>query len=269
MQIGQAVLLGIIQGLTEFLPVSSSGHLVLAQTILGVKDQGVAFEVFVHFGTLLAVLTIFFTDVINLLKAFIMFISSPFGMSEQYKNNRDLRLLVYLFIASLPAVIVGFVFKESIEAAFEDPRLVCIALIVTALILFATFFVRRSGRPLNLSNTFTMGLAQALAIVPGISRSGSTIGFGLFLKISGDSAARFSFLLAIPAILGATVLEGSDLFTEGIDASYLIPLIAGTAAAYMSGYIAIESLLKIVRKGKLYWFAPYCLLLGVIGLIYI
>ncbi|MBN2412915.1 undecaprenyl-diphosphate phosphatase [candidate division KSB1 bacterium] len=269
MNIGQALLLGIIQGLTEFLPVSSSGHLVLGKTILGIPEQGITFEVFVHFGTLLAVVTVFRKDILILLQAFFSLFkkSSSENFSARYNNDDNLRLLIYLIIATLPAVFVGLLFKDFIEKAFNDPHLVCIMLIVTAIILSLTWFSKQTNKPLGLLNTVVMGTAQALAILPGISRSGLTISAGLYLKISGNEAARFSFLLAIPAILGATILQAGDLVLSGIQADFILVLLAGTFSAYISGYIAIETLLGIVRRGKLYWFAPYCFIIGLLGLI--
>jgi undecaprenyl-diphosphatase len=260
----EAALLGLLQGLTEFLPVSSSGHLVLGKTLLGLPDQDIIFEVTVHFGTLLAVLTVFRDDIIRLIKAFF---SLPLGIGTKYRKNPDFRLLVFIAVATLPAVIAGLLFKPQIENAFNDSRLVCIMLIVTALILFSTLFQPRQKKPLGPGNTFLMGCAQALAILPGISRSGSTISTGLLLKVSGDEAARFSFLLSVPAILGATILEAKDVMVAGLSEELYLSLAVGMITSYLSGYIAIETLLGVVRRGKLFWFAPYCLLIGILGLL--
>lgn len=270
MNIGQALLLGIIQGLTEFLPVSSSGHLVLGKTLLGVPEQGITFEVFVHFGTLLAVVVTFWKDVCNLIRTFFSLFSksaNPVGYKERYKTDVNLQLLIYIIIATIPAVFIGLLFEDKIESAFNDPHLVCIMLLVTALILSLTFFVKKPEKPLGFVNTLVMGIAQSIAILPGISRSGSTISAGLFLKVDGNDAARFSFLLALPAILGATILKTAELGAEGFTGSYLLVLAVGTLAAFLSGYLAIKSMLGIVRRGKLYWFAPYCFIVGLVGLL--
>jgi undecaprenyl-diphosphatase len=270
--IGDAVILGILQGLTEFLPVSSSGHLVLGKALLGIAEQGIAFEVFVHFGTLLAVLTIFRNDVWQLLISFLsLFSKSTFksGIEIKYENDENFRLLVFILVATIPAVIVGLLLEDYVESAFNNPKVVGVTLILTAIILLLTLVPQKTLQKLNMKNTFIMGLAQAMAILPGISRSGSTISFGILFNISGNDAARFSFLLAIPAILGATILKVTDLFETGIDKQFFIVLLVGTVASYISGYIAIESLLKIVQKGKLYLFAPYCLVLGIIALLFI
>lgn len=268
----KALVLGLIQGLTEFLPISSSGHLVLGKYLLNLTESGIEFEVIVHFGTLLAVLTVFFHDIITLIKTFFSIFTKQFrnkGIKYQYYRNSDFRLLVYIILATIPAGIVGLLFEEKIEAFFVNPRMTCFMLIITAIILFLTFFVKNPKRKLNLSNTFAMGIAQAVAIMPGISRSGSTISTGLYFKLNGDDAARFSFLLALPAILGATILEASDLISSSISSDYFLSLAVGLIASYVSGYCAIELLLKVIKKGKLYWFSPYCLILGIIGLTFI
>jgi len=265
----QALILGIVQGLTEFLPVSSSGHLVLGKTLLGVPEQGITFEVFVHFGTLLAVVVAFRNDVLNLIRTFFSLFRpvNPQALRERYHKDANLRLLVFIIIATIPAGLIGILFEDKIEQAFNDPHLVCIMLLVTALILSLTFFVKKPAKPLGFINTLLMGIAQSIAILPGISRSGSTISSGLFCKVNGEDAARFSFLLALPAILGATILKAAELGAEGFTGSYLVILAVGTIAAFLSGYLAIKSMLGIVRRGKLYWFAPYCFIVGLVGLL--
>ncbi len=269
MTVGQAIFLGIIQGLTEFLPVSSSGHLVLGQALLGIQEQNITFEVFVHFGTLLAVLTVFYRDVGNIVLAFFSKdLISP-GPVEHYRRNANFRLAIYIIIGTIPAVIVGLFFKDFFEKSFNDPRLVCAMLIVTGLLLLSTLVPHRKRQGMGIINTFLIGIAQAFAILPGISRSGSTIVTGMHLKLDAVQAARFSFLLSIPAILGAALLEFMTILETGITLQNFLALAAGTIAAYISGYIAIESLLNIVRRGKLYMFAPYCIFLGILGLLLI
>jgi undecaprenyl-diphosphatase len=174
--------------------------------------------------------------------------------------------MIYIILGTIPAVVVGLLFESVVENAFSDPRFASGMLLVTAAILFATLFVNRTDKPLTTQNTVAMGFAQALAILPGISRSGSTISFGLFLRVSGDQAARFSFLLSIPAILGATILKSAEIAVAGISSTQLGLLALGTLVAFISGTVAIKTLLHIVRKGKLYWFAPYCLIIGLLGL---
>lgn len=280
MDVGKAVILGIVQGLTEFLPVSSSGHLVLGKYFLGLQEQGIEFEVFVHFGTLLAVFTIFRTDIFEMIKSFFSLFTPKFwdkGAKETYSTDANFRMLIFVVVGSVPAAIVGLLFEDKIETIFSSPHFASAMLIVTALILFLTLFVKQknAAQPgegtstLTFVNTFIIGIAQAFAILPGISRSGSTISVGLYQKVNGNEAARFSFLLAIPAVLGATILKSVELIESGIGGDMFIMLAAGMIASYISGFIAIESLLAIVGRGKLYWFAPYCLIIGVLGLIFI
>ncbi|MDZ7723996.1 MAG: undecaprenyl-diphosphate phosphatase [candidate division KSB1 bacterium] len=270
MEIWKAIVLGVVQGLTEFLPVSSSGHLVLGKHLLGLTETGIEFEVFVHFGTLLAVFTAFRKDIKDLALVFLRLFTPAFykdGVRSRYRNDVSLRMLVFIFIGSIPAAIAGLTLESEIESIFSSPRFASGMLLVTAFILALTYFVKRTDNQLKLNNTFIMGLAQALAILPGISRSGSTIGTGLLLKVEKSETARFSFLLAIPAILGATLLKTFDLAQAGISSQQMLELGIGLIAAYISGFLAIETLLAVVRRGKLYLFAPYCLIIGLLGLI--
>ncbi len=264
-----AIVLGLIQGLTEFLPISSSGHLVLGQALLGIVQQDILFEVFVHFGTLLAVFAVLWRDIIDLLKSFWGVFTKKHRLSGYYKNNADFRTVIFILIATLPAVAVGLILHSHIQHAFSDPIMACYMLIVTACILSVSYFAPANIKSNTLLISIAMGLAQALAIFPGISRSGSTISTGMILGIGGQEAARFSFLLSIPAILGATILEGRSLFIRIPDSHTLLVLITGTAVSFIAGYASMKFLLSVVKKGKLYWFAPYCLILGILGLIFL
>ncbi len=269
MSLLHALILGLLQGFTEFLPISSSGHLVLAGHFLGVRDAGIVFEVFVHFGTLLAIVAVFHRDILNLVRAFFSLFDRRLSWKTRYDTETDFRLMLYIVLATLPAVIVGLLFENKIEAAFENSRFVALALILTAILLGLTYYKRKGGKDLTLGNTLIMGIAQAMAIMPGISRSGSTISFGLFAGLRGDQAARFSFLLSIPAVLGATLLKVRDLAGMPVEGSYLLALAVGTIAAFLAGYVAIRWMLRILRHGNLYWFAPYCLLLGLLALLHL
>jgi undecaprenyl-diphosphatase len=272
MQIAKSLILGLVQGLTEFLPVSSSGHLVLGKQLLGLQEQGIVFEVFLHFGTMLAVLTVFSRDILNLIKTFFAFFTLGFhknGLQSQYQSNTDFRLLIFILAASVPAGVIGFIFENKIEATFGNPHLTSIMLIVTSLILFLTYFAKKTAKPLNFKNTFFTGIAQAVAILPGISRSGSTISAALYQGVEAGQAARFSFLLAVPAIMGATMIKSVEVIKTGISGDMFLVLAVGMFAAYISGLFAIQSMLAIVRRGKLYFFAPYCLILGILGLLFI
>lgn len=272
MQIFKAVILGLLQGITEFLPVSSSGHLVLAKHLLQLQEQGIEFEVFLHFGTLLAVLTVFRKDIMNLITAFFSLFTPQFyraGIQSRFKSDVHLQLLVFIVLASLPAAVIGLLFEDQIEAFFSNPKLTSINLMITAVILTLTLLAPKASRALGLKNTLLMGIAQAVAILPGISRSGTTISAGLYQGVKSDEAARFSFLLAVPVILGATLLHALKMIDMGFRGEQFMALAIGMIAAYLAGLFAIESMLALVRRGKLFYFAPYCFILGLLGLLLI
>ena len=273
MSLVQAIILGIVQGLTEFLPVSSSGHLVLGQALLGIDagfktEFGVIFEVFAHFGTLLAVVTVFWNDIWKMVKAFFSIFTFQKPLEERYHTEAHFRLMVLLILGSVPAGVLGLALEEIIEGAFSSPLLVCFMLLVTGAILFASRYFYREDQEMNTGRALMIGFAQAVAMVPGISRSGSTIGMALFWGIDRENAARFSFLLSLPVIAGATLLKTSKLFANPPAMDLLLVLFAGTIAAYLSGVIAIKLLLNIVRKGRLSGFAYYCFAVGILGIIW-
>ncbi|MFQ5752168.1 MAG: undecaprenyl-diphosphate phosphatase, partial [bacterium] len=205
----EAVLLGIIQGLTEFLPVSSSGHLVLGKAILGIHINGIAFEIVVHFGTLFAVVTVFKNDLIKIFNAFTSSLISKFKTNEVRNSNAvspdGLHLLVLLIIGTLPGAIFGYLFRSTFESFFTNPQFVSGALLITGIILFISKFAKEKSRQLNYSKSFMIGMVQVGAFFPGISRSGATISAGLLLGIQPIESARFSFLLAVPLILGVSL----------------------------------------------------------------
>ena len=255
LEILKVIILGIVQGLTEFLPVSSSGHLVLAAEFLNFHEEGVAFEVFVHLGTLLSVLIAFRADVIRMVRA-------PFQMAFSKNDKKEAKKYlmwdIYIIIGTIPAGVIGLIFKSQIEDAFSSILLVIIMLSVTGVILLLSRYEPRKSEDLSPLKSILIGTAQAFAILPGISRSGSTIVTGLFLGLDRETSAKFSFLLAIPAILGASFIKILDLLSienNQIPISYLI---IGALAAFISGYIAIFWLLKVIKRGKLEWFAFYC-----------
>jgi undecaprenyl-diphosphatase len=257
MDIIKVIILGMVQGLTEFLPVSSSGHLVLAAEILNFHEEGVAFEVFVHLGTLLSVLIVFRQDVIKMIIAPLQYLSSRFRKEE---TKQYLLWDLYIIIGTIPAAVIGLSFKSSIEAAFSNILLVILMLAITGTLLLLSRFIPKKNEEMTFLKSLLIGVSQAFAILPGISRSGSTIVTGIFLGINKENAARFSFLLAIPAILGASVIKLKDIIAME---SYSIPfsfLLIGAIVSFISGYFAIIWLLDIVKKGKLEWFAYYCYL---------
>jgi undecaprenyl-diphosphatase len=266
----QALVLGIVQGITEFLPISSSGHLVLGKALLGVHTQGVAFEVFVHFGTFLAVLTIFWGDVWNILKSWghALRHPSPGHWSLRYQEDPFFRLGVLIVLGTIPAVIVGLLFEQEIEAAFSNPLFVSFALLVTGTILLGTRWTRPKDTRFGMVRALLIGAAQAFAILPGISRAGSTIAAGMYAGVERSEAARFSFLLALPIILGAAVVEGKELLHTGIPSQQAVTLLVGTIVAYCAGAIALKWLLGVIRRGRFDRFSYYCYAVGLAGIVW-
>ena len=244
--------LGILQGSTEFLPISSSGHLVLAQAILQIQSPGVLVEVVLHLGTLLSVVLYFRRDLWRLVWDF--FRSGVDGSSSR-------REVGYLLVATLPAVAVALTLNDVVERAFEDARFTGWMLMVTTVVLLSTRWVHpKEGDRLTWYSAFIIGVAQAVAILPGISRSGITIAAGLWLGLKGAEAARFAFLMSIPAILGAGLFKVPDLLAEP---SYSVPgLLWGFLAAALVGYLVIAWLMGILRRGRLYFFAGYTFLIA-------
>jgi len=258
--------LGLIQGLTEFLPVSSSGHLVIFERLFGVEAHTLAFEVLVHIGTLIAVLIFFRVRLSAIVGSFLR---SPFKVSGDGENVRYTRLGWFLILGTVPAAIVGLAFKDYIELAFASPRWSAGMLLATAAILIPTKWAKEEDGELNLIRTIIVGLAQAVAIMPGISRSGSTISAGMFSGISKSEAAEFSFLLSIPAILGAAVLETPEFIADLSNKQLGINYLVGAIIAAVVGYLSIAFLMKVIRKGKFFYFGLYCAAAGLLGIIFL
>jgi undecaprenyl-diphosphatase len=266
MDIVKAILLGVIQGLSEFLPISSSGHLVISEYLMNFNVGGLAFEVFVHFGTLLAVLWVFRKDIFQLMiniPSIFRLKSSSLASDKKYYA----RLGLYIIIGSIPAAVIGIFFEDAIEQVFESHLIALGMLFITGLIVWSSRYTRETKAELNGWHAFLIGIAQAFAILPGISRSGSTIVTGLWLGIPRDLAARFSFLLSTPVIFGATLLKTKDVVTTPLPNNELWLVIAASLAAMISGYFAIIWLLGIIRKQQLEWFGVYCVIVSVIGFV--
>jgi undecaprenyl-diphosphatase len=255
----ESIVLGVLQGLTEFLPVSSSGHLVIAGHILGFQSPGIVFEVFVHLGTLLAVVTYYWKRIGRLLAGTARFLAGIRGDIER----SEAKYLAYLVIASIPAALVGLLSRRPIERAFASPILTFVMLLVTGALLWISFYHRENRAP-SFGNTLLAGMGQALAIMPGISRSGATIVFGMLGKMGRVAAVEFAFLLSIPAILGATILQASNV--KALSWPDLVNVLAGASSAYLFGYLAISLMLRAVRSWGLRPFAYYCWVVGAVGL---
>jgi undecaprenyl-diphosphatase len=269
----QSLLLGVIQGITEFLPVSSSGHLVLSQHILGIGQNMLTFDIFVHFGTLLAVLHVFRESIIKLFSSFIadlrslMFDHIP--PVRVYRDSPEFRTVTALAVGTIPAVFVGFFLKDAVESLFSSPVLVLASLVFTGLVLLATFLIKENPGHVGPAKGLIIGIAQAVAIIPGISRSGMTISAALFLRVKRSEAGEFSFLLAVPVISGATVLAVKDVVDTGIVSFHWGPVILGTLAAFLSGYVSLIVLLNIIRRGSVGYFGFYCLAVALAGFLFI
>ena len=252
MTIIEAIFLGVIQGLTEFLPISSSGHLVIVQSVLGVAQPGNEFEILVHIGTLMSVLVVFKTDILELI------------IDMRSKNSQ--KYILYIIVGTIPAVFIGLGYKSFIESLFNNLRTVGSALIFTGLVLFSSqFSVKKNLKP-SIYTAFLIGCAQAIAIIPGISRSGMTISMALFLGFLPKEAARFSFLLAIPVISGAGILTIIDLNENNYE--FILTGIIGMFSSFLVGFFALKWLIGWLKKGKIYYFGVYCVLIGLLTLFF-
>ncbi|WP_297099187.1 undecaprenyl-diphosphate phosphatase [uncultured Draconibacterium sp.] len=252
----QALLLGIIQGLTEFLPVSSSGHLEIGHALLGIKDENsLLFVLTVHVATVLSTILVFRKDIMVLCKDLFAF---QWNESTEYISK--------LLFSSIPIVIVGFLFRDKLEALFTGNLFfVGCMLLFTACLLTLTQFVKKSDGKITFGKALLIGIAQTLAVLPGISRSGSTIATGLLLKGKKEDVARFSFLMVLIPILGAAFV---DIITGELNSAKveLMPLLIGFVSAFISGWLACSWMIKIVKRGKLIYFAIYCALIGLIAI---
>lgn len=267
----EALVLGLVQGLTEFLPVSSSGHLVLCQHLFGLVEPELLFDICLHVGTLLAVVVVFYKDLLGLLQTLgrlPALVRSAGGIGSLFERNTDFRLLVMIVMGSFPTAVLGLVFASLARQLFSTIWLVGAALLISGTCLWLTRHRKTAGRDIRqmrLRDAFFIGLVQGLAIIPGISRSGTTIAAALYLGVERELAARFSFLLAIPAILGALVIGLDGLAFRGTLPADTI--VIGSLVAAVAGYTALVILLKIVKQGQLHRFAPYCWVVGALALI--
>lgn len=258
MDILDALILGVIQGLTEFLPVSSSGHLELGKAILGdtsVPEESLLFTVVVHFATALSTMVVFRKDIFEIMKGLFSF-----------KWNEQTQFSAKIVLSMIPAVVVGLFFEEELEALFGgNILLVGCMLIVTAILLWLADKAKDTQKKVSFPNAFIIGIAQAIAMIPGISRSGATISTSVLLGNDKNKAARFSFLMVIPLILGKIAKDIMDgaLTTQSGNTSVLI---IGFLAAFTAGLFACTWMIKLVRKSKLSWFAIYCLVVGLIAI---
>lgn len=269
MELWKAIIVGIVQGLAEFLPVSSSGHIVLTQYLLGIREAGAAhqedlsFEIVLHLGTLVSVLIFFRRSLWKLTLSLV-----------RKEMVEERKMILWLGIATVPAVIAALLFKDFFEGAPGKPVLVSGLLIVTGLILFVPRLLKGRAAKIGLKSSLVMGVGQAFAILPGISRSGSTIAAGLVSGVKAEKAAEFSFLMSIPAIAGGFVLtmkdqlEVSNSFGEALGSCFNQAYVVGAIAAAIVGLFAIYLVMGAVRRGRLEYFSYYCFAAGIAGMIY-
>ncbi len=266
MSLFQAILLGLLQGLTEFLPVSSSGHLAILQSLMHLDEKAMLpFDVLLHAATLVAVLIYFRREVRALVRGAFFVVRPPEPGSPACD---DRRLFLYVFFASIPTAAIAFFIKGFIEQALGDLVVVGIFLMMTGTLLFVTRRFTDAGRDfarMGVRDSLIIGVVQGIAALPGISRSGSTISAGIFVGLERRLAARFSFLIFIPAMVGATILEAKDISVSAVGSPW--PLIAGMAVAFVSGYAAIVIVFRVLEKRWFAWFAPYCWLIGLVAVI--
>ena len=254
MQIYEAIILGAIQGFAEFLPISSSGHLLLAQRILGITEGGLLFDVLLHVATLIPIFIVFFRDILGLFK-------KPF------------KTLLYLVIATIPCMITGFLLQDTIESAFYKGTLLsaillsCTFLLTAFLMWFSSSLSKKQTTlPLNAKKSLVMGVFQAVALMPGLSRSGTVLTGGVISKLDREQNAKFVFLMSIPVILGAAVISGAKAVSSN-ETLELIPTLVGMLTASVTGYIAINTMLKIVKKANFKIFSYYLIFVAVLSVV--
>lgn len=257
MTILQSIFLGIVQGLTEFLPVSSSGHLVFFQSLFGLKEPPLFFDVMLHLGTLFAVVIYFWTDIWKIVQGIVA------TLKRKEKGQNQAKLFLWIILATIPTGIMGLLFKDWFESLFSKPKVVGGMLLVTGSVLWLTRWAKKEGRLLERMgwiDSIFIGIAQGLAIIPGISRAGATISTGLFCGLDRELSGKFSFLLSIPAILGATILEFRKMEAH----HELLTTLIATAIAFGVGILSLTFLMKIIKMGKIFNFSYYCWGVGLI-----
>ncbi len=272
----EALIMGIFQGLTEFLPVSSSGHLALAGNLLGVKnpDQILTFTIAVHVATVCSTLVILWKEVAWIFKGLFKtgnaIVPSQHGIRSL---NEEQNYVLNIIISMIPIGIVGLCFKDQIEQYFSSLMVVGVCLLVTACLLSFSYFSKpKTKEHISMLDAFIIGIAQAFAALPGLSRSGSTIGTGLLLGNKKEKLAQFSFLMVIPPILGEALLDVKKIMEQGVEAAMsgisTTALIVGFAAAFLTGCLACKWMINIVKRGKLIYFAIYCAIVGLATIIW-
>lgn len=272
MNILKAIILGIVQGLTEFLPVSSSGHLAITQSLLKVPEERILFlTIMLHFGTLISVFFIYAKDIFNIIVEFMKLIFEVVTGKGFKLHNQYRKLGIYIIVATIPTGLMGIFFKDIFAGFYTSQRVVGFGLIITGTLLWIAERLhkgRRSIQNMRWWDAVLVGTSQGLAMTPGVSRSGSTIVGSLLLGFNKELATKFSFLISIPAILGATIFEVKDVLEVGLGDFTLGILIAGILSSFLAGLFAIRTLINFIKKEKLYYFSYYTWAVGSIILIF-
>ncbi|RKD34490.1 undecaprenyl-diphosphate phosphatase [Thermohalobacter berrensis] len=269
MDLFKVIILAIFQGITEFLPISSSGHLVLLQDLLGIKEGNLFIAVMLHFGTLISILIVYFKDIVGIINEFFIMIIEFLKYKKINIDNEYKMLSILIIIGSIPTGLMGIFLGDVFESFYNSTLIVGFALIITGLLLWIAEKSSsgiKNVKDMNILDALLIGIFQGLAITPGISRSGSTIVGGLFRGLNKKLATRFSFLLAIPAILGASLIEfykAISVQTSVVLSNLLVPAIIGIFVSAITGVFAIKLLIRVLEKGKLYYFSVYVWILGI------
>lgn len=273
METFEALILGLLQGLTEYLPVSSSGHLAIGSHVLGIEaEENLMFTVAVHVATVLSTLVVLGGEIFRLVRG--TFGPLNTGASGLARLNADQRYILNILVSMIPIFVVGIFFKDTVESIFGQGLLVvgCCLLVTAALLTYSYYGKPRQKESISLLDAFIIGVAQAVAVLPGLSRSGSTIATGLILGNNKAHMAQFSFLMVIPPILGEALLDTIKAAKEGFSAAFgdlsVMALVVGFVAAFVSGIAACKWMIGIVRRGKLIYFAYYCVAVGAVTLAY-
>ncbi|MDR3295738.1 MAG: undecaprenyl-diphosphate phosphatase [Clostridiales Family XIII bacterium] len=267
MTVLESFILGLAQGLTEFLPVSSSGHLALLEHFFGIEEGNVvSFAVLLHVGTLFSIFAVYYREIWNLILELLAVIRDVVrGRGPQINLNETRRLGFLIIAATLPTVLIGLLFQDLVSKLYGTLFAIGAGLVITGTVLFVSERVApgvRGVKDMKFRHAVFVGILQSVALCPGISRSGSTIVGGLFAGLTREFAVRFAFLISIPSVLGAVVLEAPDAFRGGMDAAMLLPVIVGVAVSALSGFFAIKTMIRIVSGKKLYYFSFYTWALG-------
>jgi len=267
----QAIILGIIQGVAEFLPISSSGHLVVLQNFFGIKEGNLFFTEMLHFGTLISIFIVYFNDIINIIVEFFKMIGDGIKNKKFRIKNGYQKLGLLIIVGSIPTAIIGILFEDFFENFYSSSLLpIGIAFMITGLLIWIANkrpYENKNVKNMSFLDSFIIGTFQGIAIIPGISRSGSTIVAGLFRGLDRSLATEFSFLLALPATFGAGLLGIRDVVKTGSELAFTAPLLIGMALSTIIGVFAIKFLISILKKDKLYYFSYYLWTIGLITII--